>query len=131
MQSSFISPESKQEIRDFLHQSGKYNKRTSEYTEKVHELIEKEALAKGKSTSQVQYPSRTTLGRLELEQGIYTGNTEETTDARAIAVAAVRNAVSFAAMNQFVAPLIDPHLILNADATQFTVGNTSAENENV
>ncbi len=74
----------------------------------------------------MQYPSRTTLGRLELELGIYTGNTEETTDARAIAVAAVRNAVSFA-----VAPLIDPHLILNADATQFTVGNTSAKNENV
>jgi hypothetical protein len=28
-------------------------------------------------------------------------------------------------------PLIDPHLILNADATQFAVGDTGAENEKV
>jgi hypothetical protein len=128
--SSFISPKSKQEIRDFL-QSGKYSKRTSEYTEKVHQIIEKEALVQGKSTSQLQYPSRMTLGRLELELGIYTGNAKKITDARAIAVADVRNAVSFAAMNQFVTPLIDPHLILNADATQFAVGDTGAENEKV
>ena len=127
---SFISLESKQEIRDFL-QSGKYSKRTSEYSEKVHKLIEKEALAKGQSTSQVHYPSRTTLGRLELELGIHTGNAEKTTDVRAIAVADVRNAVSFAAMNQLVSHLIDPHLILNADATQFSVGDTGAENEKV
>ncbi len=48
-----------------------------------------------------------------------------------MAVADVRSAVSFATMNQLlVTPsLIDPHLILDADATQFTVGDTGAEKE--
>ena len=47
-----------------------------------------------------------------------------------MAVADVRNAVSFATMNQLlVTPLIDPHLILNAYATQLTVGDTGAEKE--
>jgi hypothetical protein len=61
---------------------------------------------------------------------IHTGNAEKISDARAMAVADVGSAVSFATMNQLVVtPLIDPHLILNADATQFTVGDTGAEKE--
>ena len=125
---SFVTQEGKEEIRNFL-QSGKYSKRTSEYENKLQEVIEKEALAQGKSNTQVHYPSRSTIGRLELELDIHTGNAEKTTDARAMAVADVRNAVSFAVMNQLVTPLIDPHLILNADATQFTVGDTGAKNK--
>ena len=126
---SFISQESKEEIRNFL-QSGKCSKRTSEYENKLQEVIEKEALAQGKSPSQVHYPSRSTIGRLELELVIHTGNAEKISDARAMAVADVGSAVSFATMNQLVVtPLIDPHLILNADATQFTVGDTGAEKE--
>ncbi|KAJ1404376.1 hypothetical protein B484DRAFT_437184 [Ochromonadaceae sp. CCMP2298] len=61
--------------------------------------------------------------RLEAELGVNTKNAETTTHARAEACADVRNAVSMAAMNALMVPKSDPHLILNVDATQFTVGN--------
>ena len=50
---------------------------------------------------------------------------EKTTDARAIAVPDIRNAVSFAAMNSYMVQSmhVNPRLILNADASQFKVGN--------
>ena len=128
---SFISAESKLELSSFL-RTGKYSKRTSEYRAKLTEIVTKEAASSGQSNSQVKFPSRSTINnRLEAELSIHTSNAENTTDARAVAVADVRNAVSFAAMNQLMSPLVNPHLILNADATQFTVGDTGADNQQV
>jgi hypothetical protein len=48
-------------------------------------------------------------------------NAEATTTARDLAVSDIRNAVSFAAMNKLMVPLVNPELILNVDATSFTV----------
>ncbi|KAJ1394479.1 hypothetical protein B484DRAFT_472798, partial [Ochromonadaceae sp. CCMP2298] len=63
------------------------------------------------------------MDRLEAELGVNTKNAETTTHARAEACADVRNAVSMAAMNMLMVPKSNPHIILNVDATQFTVGD--------
>jgi len=83
------------------------------------------------SESQVPRPSRRTLGRLEKRLKIKTGNAELTTNARAIACADVRNAVSMCAAQHLMIPLVDHFLILNMDATQYTVGNNSNEKTKV
>ena len=63
-----------------------------------------------------------TKKRIEQELEIKTGNAETTTNARALAVADIQNAVSFAAMNSLMVPLSHPAMIMNVDGTQFTVG---------
>lgn len=70
-------------------------------------------------------PSIRTLERYEERLGIKTGYAEETTNARAMAIADVRNSVSFAAMNSLMHDITHLSLILNADGTQFTVGYNS------
>ena len=45
-----------------------------------------------------------------------------------MATADIRNSVSFAVMNKYMVPLTQPALILNVDATQFTVGEKHGTN---
>ena len=54
---------------------------------------------------------------------LHVGRAETTTSSRMKAVADQPNAISFAAMNSLMAAT-NPHLILNCDFTQYTVGNT-------
>ncbi|KAJ1394977.1 hypothetical protein B484DRAFT_439069, partial [Ochromonadaceae sp. CCMP2298] len=58
---------------------------------------------------------------------VHMGNAEVTTTARALAIEDVRNALSFCVMNCCCVPLTTPQLIINVDATQFTVGDRKAE----
>lgn len=76
-------------------------------------------------------PSRRWRGRFEKKHDIIGANALVTTDARAVACADVRNAVSFAAMNQMVLQdyHIKPELLLNVDGTAFTVGKGSGRKE--
>jgi hypothetical protein len=69
--------------------------------------------------------SNRSVDRIEKNLGISTGLAEITTNARALAVADVRNAVSFGVMNQLMVPMTHPSLILNSDATQYKVGYNS------
>ena len=48
---------------------------------------------------------------------------EDTTPARYKAVADIRNTVSYIVMNLLIVPLSSKYLIMNMDATQFTVGS--------
>lgn len=57
---------------------------------------------------------------------IKVGNAENGTAARIEACADMRNAVTFAAMNYAMAGVVNEHLILNFDSTQFTVGEGKA-----
>lgn len=74
--------------------------------------------------------SKRTIGGIELELNVKTAMAEKTTDARAIAVSDIRNAVSFAAMNSYMVQSmkVNPKLILNADASQFKVGSDCKQN---
>ena len=87
--------------------------------------LESTALEYKKNVDDVVEPSRFTTARMEKREGIKTGNAEVGTDARITAEADIRNALSFAAMNSMMSKLTDPALILNADATVFTIGNNS------
>ena len=69
--------------------------------------------------------SRRARGRVEEKLAIKTGNAETVTNARAIATADIRNAVSYALMNMLMTLLVSPYRILNADATQHKVGYDS------
>ena len=109
------------EIVNFLRTSD-YQVRTPEYNAKLQELAQDTARERNQAVSQVKTISPRTKKRIEDELGIKTGNAEATTNARALATADVRNAVSFAAMNTLMVPLSHPALILNVDGTQFTVG---------
>jgi transposase len=73
--------------------------------------------------SQIKRPSRRTVGKILKRLAIKSGNAEQTTNARAIACSDVRNAVSMCAAQHLMVPLVDHYLILNMDATQYTVGN--------
>jgi hypothetical protein len=63
------------------------------------------------------------LSKLEDELCINSGEAEETTDARAAAVADKKNSYTFAALNTLISKIVKRPLIMNADATQFTVGH--------
>ena len=72
----------------------------------------------------VTAPCRQTLFRTEKRLCIGSGIAEETINARAVATRSIWNAVSFAAMNIAIIPLVNVHLICNLDATQFAVGDS-------
>lgn len=111
----------KEQLLAFLRTSD-YQVSTREYDAKLQELVQQTARDRKKAESQVNTLSPRTKKRIEQELEIKTGNAETTTNARALAVADIRNAVSFAAMNSLMVPLSHPALIMNVDGTQFTVG---------
>jgi hypothetical protein len=117
-----FSPEAIKVISDKLTNS-KYEMRTSNYQNFLNEQAKNTSSSRNKSISQVAPVSKRTIGRLEKKINILTSNGEITTDSRAVAISDIRNAVSFAAMNLSMEPYVNPLLILNADATQFPVGN--------
>jgi hypothetical protein len=89
----------------------------------INEARKVTATARGIAPCKVKPVSKRAMDRLEDELEVNTKNAETTTHARAEACADVRNAVSMAAMNALMVPKSDPHIILNVDATQLTVGN--------
>ena len=81
---------------------------------------------RGKYIYQVTAPWRQTLFRTEKRLCIGSGIAEETTNALAVATKSIWNAVSFAAMNIAMVPLVNVHLICNLGATQFAVGDSKS-----
>mmetsp|Transcript_26482 Transcript_26482/g.36462 ORF Transcript_26482/g.36462 Transcript_26482/m.36462 type:complete len:212 (-) Transcript_26482:613-1248(-) len=122
---SIISEEHFPNIQEFINNS-KESVTTSLFQEEVHKYaIVTAQNRRNISESQVKPPSRRTLGTLQKRLQLKTGNAELTTNARAIACSDVRNAVSMCAAQHLMVPLVDHFLILNMDATQYTVGNNS------
>lgn len=75
--------------------------------------------------------SKDTLRRWDEELGITTKNAEQTTDARAKAVADHRHAASFIAAQLSMQGLVPPALIINVDATSYTVGKDTTKKSKV
>jgi len=106
--------------------SGPFNIESTVLHDELHKLaIETTQSRKKVAESQVKRPSNRTVGRICKSLNIKSGNAELTTNARAIACADVRNAVSMCAAQHLMVPLVDHYLILNMDATQYTVGGSS------
>jgi len=126
-----IAEEHLSKIEDFI-TSSKTSISASIFEDEVHKYAVVTAQnRKNISESQVHRPSRRTFKTLEKRLNIKTGNAELTTNARAIACADVRNAVSMCAAQHLMVPLVDHYLILNMDATQYKVGNNSNEKTKV
>ena len=68
-----------------------------------------------------------TIVRYREDMTLKLGNTEQTTDARAVATADKLNAVSTAAAHFLMMPLTSPHLVINADGTSFQTGGGQTE----
>jgi hypothetical protein len=115
---SIFTLDDKLKIRQ-LTKTGKYRVTDEEFQEGAHKFAKNRAI---RDNRVYRAPSKRTLARVESEMGIKTGYAEETTDARANAIAYARNAVTFIALNDYLSSSIVPALIVNGDATQFTVG---------
>jgi hypothetical protein len=128
---SSIAEEHLPKIVDFIN-SSKTSISASDFDDEVYKYAILSAQErKNIAESQVKRPSPRTLLDLEKKLQIKTGNAELTTNARAIACADVRNAVSMCAAQHLMVPLVDHYLILNMDATQYTVGNNSKQKAKV
>jgi hypothetical protein len=103
-----------------------YKMPTAEFNKKVLDLAKENAVNMNQAGEQATV-SRRTMGRIQEALGVKTGNAEKTTNARAAAVADIRHAITFGAMNQLMQPLTVPELNLNADATAMTCGYDGAE----
>jgi hypothetical protein len=95
---------------------------TSTFKTKYLECIQDTNERRGKSRSLAKLPDNKTIKSFINENNLAKQNIEEITDARYAATFDVYNAISYAAMNYFVVPLSNPHLIINYDATQYKVG---------
>ena len=118
-----LTPRAESDVLKSLSTS-RFNVTTKDFKEIVVQQVSNTALARGKALIDTSTISKRSLARLETKLSIKTGNAEATTSARAQATSDLRNAVTFAAMNALMVENIGVHpgLILNADATQFTVG---------
>jgi hypothetical protein len=119
--SSYLDKEDLAELQDFF-EAEAYDKPTEDWREKVYKVVAERAIQRGVSPSQVGKPCARSIDAIELAIGAKTAKAEEMTSARAIDI---RNTISYAATNKYMVEMSHPDLILNADATQFTVGQDS------
>jgi hypothetical protein len=103
-----------------------YHIRTAIFHERIFELAKARHLERGNSPLTFRAPCSKSIATYEKKMGIMSKHAEATTKARAEAVADIQNAISFAAMNFGIVPNVHSSLIINCDATQFTVGHASA-----
>jgi hypothetical protein len=115
----YLTAEDKEVIKEFL-KPDSFNKSAEEFREFVQSLVDERLEALGTSSTEV---SDRFLSKLEDELCINSGEAEETTDARAAAVADKKNSYTFAALNTLISKIVKRPLTMNADATQFTVGH--------
>ena len=110
-----------------------YQEADSSYLSMLQEGVNASLHARKDTSRDAKPPSRRWRGRFEARNDIVSENAVVTTDARAVACADVRNAVSFAVMNQLVLQdyKVKADLILNVDGTAFTVGKDAGRRERV
>jgi len=110
-----------------------YQEVDDKYMQMLREAADRTALERQHINRVAAVPSRRWRGRFEKRNDIVSANAVVTTDARAVACADLRNAVSFAAMNQLVLHdyNVKSELILNVDGSAFTVGKGCGMKERV
>jgi hypothetical protein len=121
-----LTTERKYELQKFIENS-KYNVRATTFENKTNELAKLSASDRNLSVEQVSKVSKSCLKSIKKEMDLKTGNAEASTNARIAAVSDVRSSVSFIVMNKIMVPLVNPELIINVDATSFTVGKDPNE----
>jgi hypothetical protein len=99
-----------------------FQKRTPAFVKDINAKAKETNILRGIPSGLAKPVSRRTMGKYEKKFVTKTANADKATVARAEARQDVRNAVSFAVMNALVVPMTSPELIINADATQYTVG---------
>jgi hypothetical protein len=99
-----------------------YQMPVKDFNELLYQKAVESAARRGIPRSMVPPISRYTISNYEKIIGAKRKSSESTTWARADAQGDIRNAVSFAVMNSLMVPLTEPDLIINSDATQYTVG---------
>ena len=118
---NYLTQSDKEWLIQFL-KPDSFNKSDQEFRDEVQALVDMNMDESGKPRVTI---SDRFLRDLENELVIKTGGAEETTDARAAAVADKLNSYTFAALSTLIAKIVHRGLICNADATQYTVGYDS------
>ena len=117
---SALSKEGKEKLVEFC-TAGVYNVKYEDFIKKIHELQMEEAASYKKGLSSAKPMAMRSIGRLVKELNLKIGTGETTTLARADAIGSIRNAGSFAASMELFKN-IKNDLVINMDATQYTVG---------
>ena len=118
---SALSKEAKEKLVEFC-RAGVYNVKYEDFIKKIHELqMEEEAASYKKGLSSAKPMAMRSIGRLVKELNLKIGTGETTTLARADAIGSIRNAGSFAASMELFKNVYND-LVINMDATQYTVG---------
>ena len=99
-----------------------YGVSAADYVDQALKLARKNVRSRGRQANTLTKISKRTLERLDLDMGLVIKNAEQTTIARARAVADIRNTASFIAAQLLMGSGTHPSLIVNIDATSFTVG---------
>lgn len=121
-----LSESDVEKMKTMIEQRGAYAVNTSDFEGLVNKLAA-ENVGKnsgGKRTAKPLSPD--TISRILKGNNLKIVNGEETTDARAKAVADIRNAASFAAAQSLMAKLVPSPLFVNVDGTGYTVGKIMA-----
>jgi len=108
-----------------------YKKTDKNYANLLHQQMLINAQQHNKSTASISFPQKDTKGRYRVKIKTKCGNGKKTTQARAKAVADIRNAISFGVMNQIMVNSVHPALILNSDPTQYAAALDCHENVKV
>ena len=114
---------SKESIKEVTSKALRVN--TPEYLSHLRKEAELSVTRRGKSIQSQTNPSRKTIWLPEKVLNVRTDVGEETTSASLAAMRSIWNAVSLAATNAGMVPMVPPDVICNIDATQFQVGGTS------
>jgi transposase len=120
-----MDPKHHKHLVEFL-QDKPQNERMDTWEAEVAKAVSADAVDAGIASCQVKPISKRTMGRIKKQLKVGEGEAELDTNARALALADVRNALSFAVMNACCVPISTPELIINVDATQFTCGDVKA-----
>lgn len=117
-----LSSEDKLLLVDLV-ESGSFSHTGATVDKKIQELAKARWVFNLKDPEDFREVSERTISVIKKELGITNGIGESTTTARAKACADLRHFVSFIAMNKLMTSLVKPELTINADSTQFAVGD--------
>ena len=107
------------------HESEGYNMTRATFEGKLDEVVQDTQKRRNIPMTAWTKAKKTCRWQLCADLNLKVAMAEETTPARYKAVADIRNTASFIVMNLLMVSLSSKYLIMNMDATQFTVGSIS------
>jgi transposase len=128
---SLISEKEEKKLMNYVTGSQDYCVNVVDYDKRVLKYAREHAVDLGKAPESVKSVSEETLKRIDKKLGFTSKQAEQTTDARAKGVADIRHTSSFIAAQLLVGSTVNPALIVNIDATSYTVGKSITEKAQV